>query len=397
VAYSTANWTDVDSASSFSLNCFPCNVSIPDANFKAYLVGNTAINTNGNAEIECSEATAFTGAINCPNLNISDLTGIEAFGNITELYCYDNQLTGLDISQNTSLTNLHCGVNQLTSLNLNQNISLAYLNCYNNQLTNLNLSLNTSLTELHCDNTQLTNLDVSQNTLLTIITCGDNQLTGLDISQCTSLEYLSCRNNQLTSLNLNQNSSLTDLVCFNNQLTSLNLSQNSSLTDLFCRNNQLTSLDLSQNTALTRLGCGDNQLTSLNVANGNNANVVNFNTINTPNLTCILVDDAAYSTANWTDVDLASTFVNSQAECNALSTETYELNNSFSVYPNPSQSYINIGYNKPIDRVEIYNILGEKVLETSAITILTNTLTNGVYFIKLYAGSQLGLKRFVKQ
>jgi hypothetical protein len=38
-------------------------VNIPDANFKAYLVGNTAINTNGDTEIQVSEATAFTGAI----------------------------------------------------------------------------------------------------------------------------------------------------------------------------------------------------------------------------------------------------------------------------------------------------------------------------------------------
>ncbi|MBL4668301.1 MAG: VCBS repeat-containing protein, partial [Flavobacteriales bacterium] len=39
----------------------PCIVNIPDANFKAYLVGNTAINTGGDPnEIECSEAAAFT-------------------------------------------------------------------------------------------------------------------------------------------------------------------------------------------------------------------------------------------------------------------------------------------------------------------------------------------------
>ena len=35
---------------------FGQNVNIPDANFKAYLVGNTAINTNGDSEIQVSEA-----------------------------------------------------------------------------------------------------------------------------------------------------------------------------------------------------------------------------------------------------------------------------------------------------------------------------------------------------
>ena len=75
------------------LLCFPMigfgqNVNIPDANFKAYLVGNTAINTNGDAEIQLSEATAFNGGIFCINMNIADLTGIEAFTALTDLYCY---------------------------------------------------------------------------------------------------------------------------------------------------------------------------------------------------------------------------------------------------------------------------------------------------------------------
>ena len=38
---------------------FGQNVNIPDANFKSYLVGNTAINTNGDTEIQQSEATVF--------------------------------------------------------------------------------------------------------------------------------------------------------------------------------------------------------------------------------------------------------------------------------------------------------------------------------------------------
>ena len=48
-----------------AINSFSQNVNIPDANFKAYLVGNTLINTNADTEIQQSEATAFTGTINC--------------------------------------------------------------------------------------------------------------------------------------------------------------------------------------------------------------------------------------------------------------------------------------------------------------------------------------------
>ena len=72
---------------------FGQNVYIPDANFKAYLVGNTAINTNGDTEIQVSEAIVFNGTIDCNSLNISDLTGIEDFTALTELYCHNNYLT----------------------------------------------------------------------------------------------------------------------------------------------------------------------------------------------------------------------------------------------------------------------------------------------------------------
>ena len=58
----------------FNFGAIAQNVNIPDANFKAYLVGNSSINTNMDSEIQVSEAGVFTGVINCPGNNISDLT-----------------------------------------------------------------------------------------------------------------------------------------------------------------------------------------------------------------------------------------------------------------------------------------------------------------------------------
>ena len=108
---------------------FGQNVNIPDAIFKAYLVTNTAINTNGDNEIQVSEASAFNDTINCSYMNISNLTGIQAFTALTSLFCNNNQLTSLDVSQNTALTSLFCNYNQLTSLDVrngNNNNFLAF-------------------------------------------------------------------------------------------------------------------------------------------------------------------------------------------------------------------------------------------------------------------------------
>ncbi|MBK9962563.1 MAG: PKD domain-containing protein [Saprospiraceae bacterium] len=158
-----------------------CNVIIPDAPFKNYLLANTNINTNRDNEIQCSEAADFTGEINCPNLQIKDLTGIEAFINLTSLQVNNNQLSNLDISKN---------------------IKLKILNCSNNQLNKINAQLNTQLMELYCSNNKLTELDVDANINLEKLGCNENLIKNLDINKNVSLTHLWCYNNKLVSLNL---------------------------------------------------------------------------------------------------------------------------------------------------------------------------------------------------
>ena len=172
---------------------FGQNVNIPDANFKAYLVGEPLINTNGDTEIQVSEANTFNGTIWCENMNITDLTGIEYFINLTSLYCPNNQITTLDISQNISLTWLNCYDNQLTSLNLNGAIALEGIYAWNNQLANLDVSQNASLISLFCNNNQLTSLNLSQ------ISCA-LQINESDFSEnpnlnCIEVTDLSCWQN----------------------------------------------------------------------------------------------------------------------------------------------------------------------------------------------------------
>ena len=159
------------------------------------------------------------------SLGIADLTGIENFSALTSLSCRNNQLTSLDVSQNTALTYLHCGFNQITSLDV---------------------SNNTSLTQFLCEYNQLTSLDVSQNTALIVLTCYVNQLTSLDVSNNTSLIYLYCQNNQLTSLDVSQNTALSGLICSYNQLTSLDISNNMQLNLFRCNvNSNLNCIEVS--------------------------------------------------------------------------------------------------------------------------------------------------------
>ena len=232
------------------------DANFPDAKFLEYV---KQFDTDGNGTLSQTERESVTVISLDSGGNISDLTGIELFPNLENLYCESNQLTSLDLSQNTALTKLDCALNPLTSLNVSNNPALTFLNCNYNQLTNLDLSKNTALDTLCCSGNKLTSLDLSKNTALTSLYCESNQLTSLDLSGNANLTRLSCSSNLLTSLDVSNHTALIYLNCESNQLTGLDLSKNTALTILGCSGNKLTSLDLSQNTALKKLYCSNNQ------------------------------------------------------------------------------------------------------------------------------------------
>ena len=274
-----------------SVNIAGCSQSqitnIPDNNFERALIDlGYDYDTYGSDGYVISKDIESILRLSVSEYEITDLTGIENFTALEKFSCNLNQLTSLDISKNTALTSL---------------------SCFENRLTSLDVSKNTALTNLACLYNQLTGLDVSKNTALTNLECFRNQLTSLDVSQNTNLTYLKCDENLLTSLDVSKNTALTNLTLPFNQLTSLNVSQNTNLTFLRCDSNQLTSLDVSENTALTNLLCSNNQLTSLNLKNGNNSSITRFLAYSN-NLKCIQVDNAEWSTANWTLIDRTTIF-----------------------------------------------------------------------------------------
>ncbi len=122
-------------------------VSIPDNNFLNALI-EQGIDTNEDGLISNAEAEAIT-SLSVSNRSISDMMGIEAFHNLEGLYCEENQLSSLDVSNNTALINLNCWNNQLTELNVSSNTVLEGLLCADNQLTNLDVSKNTALNWIH--------------------------------------------------------------------------------------------------------------------------------------------------------------------------------------------------------------------------------------------------------
>ncbi len=252
-----------------SLSLFSQNVNIPDGTFKNYLLNYSAINTNYDSEIQVSEANSFNGTILCSGSSINDLTGIEEFINLDKLFCDQNNLTSLDVSQ------------------------LA-------------------------------------------------QLTFLD-----------------------------------------------------CRQNSIVNLDVSQNLIITKVRCDENSLSTLNLANGNNLNFSAFFAMSNPNLTCIQVDDAVWSTANWGSIDAGAYF---SEDCGwNVGLAKQPITSGVVIYPNPVINTISLISDGAFEVLNIYSLSGQEVsFQTTSGGLDVALLEPGVYFLRLKIDGDLVVVKFLK-
>ena len=188
--------------------------TFPDEKFRSYLLAQDY----GKDGIITDEEIGGITDISVEERNIRSLEGIKVFTALQTLYCWNNQLTELDVSECKALETLACHHNKLAELNVSANSLLESLTCNGNQLTGFDVSANTALWYLDCDGNQLTELDVSANSELEYLDCSDNQLTELDVSGNTALTDLLCNGNQLTELDVSGNTALQTLHCFYNEI-----------------------------------------------------------------------------------------------------------------------------------------------------------------------------------
>lgn len=237
-------------------------VYIPDSNFR-YFLNYTYSSCMVGDSLSISCANVQTGTLDCAYWDIEDLTGVEHFTNIDDLWCEHNKLTSVpDISSMSNLITFDCSANQLTALpTLPSTSTLTHIYCADNQLTTLpNLSGLTGLTYIDAENNKLSSLpDLSGLSNLNKLYIGFNELPSIP-NLPSNLYTLSCINNKLTSLGTLP-TGLVNLYAYNNMLTSLPTLP-TGLVDLYADNNLLTSLPaLPANIEV--LDVYNNELTSL--------------------------------------------------------------------------------------------------------------------------------------
>lgn len=172
--------------------------------------------------------------------------------------------------QLASITSLYCGEISSTK-GLEKITGLTYLQLQNNQITDLDLSNNTELLEINISsNKNLKNINLTNNVNLVYAYLDSNSLESIDVSNNTLLKTISLGYNKLVDINLNNNSELRELYMNNTDITSINLSNNSELRLLELSNNKLTELDISNNLNLYSLNISGNDIDVLDVSNNPN-------------------------------------------------------------------------------------------------------------------------------
>lgn len=388
-------------------------INFPDSNFKAKLLqastsnyiafdfagDRTVIDTNSDGEIELSEA-ALIETLLITNANITSLAGIESFVNLKKLDFSYNQMNQFDPSIFPDLMLLYCSNNQLTSLDLTNNLALQNLDCSHNLINQINLP----------NFTYGISADI-----------GFNQLTNIDLSYLSQLVSLSLNNNNLASIVFN-NPDYTFLIdgginVSNNPLTTLDMGQlrNSPLLmgepyDIIAINNTLLTQIICPMAVVKYYYINDNpNLELISFKNERLEQFVdnNFDTaveiLNNPNLNAICVDPLGGVSQTeqqfFEDYFIGSAITVSTTTCN-LGIETNELSSLFITYPNPTSGIINIevSNNQAIDKIVVANVLGQTIMtfeNTAAIDV--SSLTKGTYFVTVETDSGSETQRIVKQ
>jgi Leucine-rich repeat (LRR) protein len=379
---------------------------------------------------------------------------------LKELDLANNKLIDLDLSNNKLVTDLYLENNSLVTLNLKNgkntlltnagvdftanpdltciqvdNIAYSTTNWSNKKDVAANYNLDcttfTTIPDVNFENklialgidtdkksgkvlteriSSLTSLDVSNSNIadlagikdfvtLSTLTCNGNKLTALDVSKNVLLTSLSVNDNKLAALEVSKNVLLASLSANDNKLNALEVSKNVLLASLHANNNKLTALDLSGNGVLIAVFVENNSLTTLNLKNGNNSTITTGNISLTGNqLTCIRVDNPAFSDANWSNKkDAIAEF--STTDCSKLGIGDVETN-TIAVYPNPTKGQLYID-NVVLEKATVYDVLGHVVKTASFKTGSNNnsvdlsSLAKGIYFIQLQSEGTATTKKII--
>jgi len=274
------------------------------------------------------------------HLSSKNLFGTVSFAdlsNLEVLFCTQNSITGLDVTNCVNLYNLRTQSNNLHQLNLT--------NC----------------------------------TGLQMLDCSSNNLNELDLTNCSNLQYLYFTHNSLTTTDLSNCAELLEIECYNNALTELDLTNLNKLIFLNAVNQKVPLTLLKNEDGEYELSIMLNNPTFGNsaISYGNGILKSNDTTVESSSFT-VQTNKEGFElsgTMNFTYEEVGI-FKNSAAQ-----------SDFFIVYPNPAKNELVIKLNTRITvDYTVYNSTGQTILfgklnDETKINI--ETLAKGVYYLTI--------------
>ncbi|MBE7215545.1 hypothetical protein MK852_09925 [Shewanella benthica] len=202
-------------------------------------------------------------SLRCGDEQVDTIEGIEQLYALETLEIFRTIATTFDLRQNSELKNLHLLFNEnLTELNLSDNSKLEMITLEYNGIESLNISQLSNLKQVYLSNSPIEeiNLDSSFNILGILVAKGN--LTSLDVSELTNLQSLLVYDNQLTNLDLSQNYNLEMINVSDNNLTEIDLQFNVELQTVMATGNLLETINFSHNGKLEKVDIQDNPLST---------------------------------------------------------------------------------------------------------------------------------------
>lgn len=424
------------------------NVNIPDANFKAFLLGESSINTNNDTEIQVAEANNYTGMIQCESLGIMDLTGIEEFTSLSILRCGGNSLTSLDLTSNTNLQGtFRCDNNNITSLILPSGSGITEIYCGNNNIGLIDISVVPNITLFHAVGNNFPSLDVSSNTALVTLNFGNAPLTTIDLTGIVNLDYIACQGSGLTSLDISMCPLVSGMYAPNMvDLTEMNLANGNnmsfapgSLSATGCTNLSCVtvdnvsfsnsvwqpafdagttfSLDCSQGgtplatsvsaagiSGATTVEVGSTLQMEATVLPANAVQAVIWQSTNGTGTATIDMNTGVLTGLSVGTVTVGAVAMDGSNEFGTIEITVIaavgveELNSTqISLFPNPTNGKISIDSEHTILAVELYDMQGALILNQIETILDIQHLESGIYIVKVMTSIGSTQKRIIKQ
>lgn len=259
---------------------------------------------------------------------------------------------------------------------------------------------NTEVEEIYSMGTGIEDLKISNCTKLGALYCPAGKFTSLDLSQLTELIYLAIGgNDKLSYLDLSNQKKLSFLDCSNNRsLTSLDLRGLNELKTIDCSNTKISTAGYDS------IFCALPERSGIGNDYGEIAAYCSICPLSTRNTVMATNSQNAIS-KGWYVLD----FMFSQYmppttgtfDCSLIGIDNIELDIiEAKIYPNPAIDNLSIETKEVVQRLEIYDALGRKVISKipnqNNFSIDISDFERGIYILKLQTKEGIGSYKIVK-